>query len=198
MSTDNPSSAQPEALWLPVLGRGVLAAVFALLPVFFTDLDAGFMGLWAGAFWVLFGFSALPILRQFAGQSAASSAKKGAKNGATGILAILVAAPMLVAGVVIALSGDVRTFAIAGAISLIISGASEAILGWLNRGTFVLARDWMITGTVTALAGVLLPFVQQFGPRGLLGVSGGAMTIVAVVLILAALTFRFNAAKEVH
>ncbi|WP_051619916.1 hypothetical protein [Haematomicrobium sanguinis] len=189
MSTDNPTPN--SALWTPVLGRGVLAAIFALLPVFLTDLSPQFMGVWAGAFWVLYGFSALPILRRLAGPAVAS-------RPAMGLLAILVCAPMLVAGAIIALTGDTVAFAIAGSISLIVSGASEAALGWLTRGAFPLARDWLITGTVTALAGVILPFVTSVGPRGLLGVSGGAMTIVAVVLILAALTFRFNSAKDVH
>jgi drug/metabolite transporter (DMT)-like permease len=79
---------------------------------------------------------------------------------------------------------------------LVLSGAAELVLGWRSRTggeASVLAKDWLITGAVAVGFGAALPFFAYLGAHALLGVAGAAAIITAVVLFIAALSYRHDA-----
>jgi uncharacterized membrane protein HdeD (DUF308 family) len=80
-----------------------------------------------------------------------------------------------------------------GAPALILMGVVYLVVWAKNRRTHMAARDFLLTGIVTALTGALLPLFQALGAHALLGVTGGGAVITAVVLALAALSYRHDA-----
>jgi uncharacterized membrane protein HdeD (DUF308 family) len=84
-------------------------------------------------------------------------------------------------------------FAQTGALALVLMGVVYLLVGGRNRGTHIAARDFLLTGSVAVLTGVLLPLFQALGAHALLGVAGGGAVITAVVLALAALSYRHDA-----
>lgn len=83
-------------------------------------------------------------------------------------------------------------FAQTGALALILMGAVYLIVWARNRRQHIAARDFLLTSIVTTLTGILLPLFQPLGAHALLGVAGGGAVITAVVLALAALSYRHD------
>ncbi|MDF9278559.1 hypothetical protein P4U43_12255 [Arthrobacter sp. EH-1B-1] len=86
-----------------------------------------------------------------------------------------------------------QVFAQAGALALILMGLVYLIIWFRNHGAYIAARDFLLIGIVTTLTGVLLPLFRPLGAHALLGVAGGGAVISAVVLALAALSYRHDA-----
>jgi uncharacterized membrane protein HdeD (DUF308 family) len=179
-------TAQAAAFWPPTLFRAVVAAVFGAVSIFWQEPALGPASLAVGAFLLLTGASIWLLARR---PEAAPQRRllgvAAAVLGATGVLVPFFPSPEALAWL--------------AAAGLVCSGAVELLLWWRSRrhgaARSVLAKDWLITGAVAVLFGAALPFFAPLGAHALLGVAGGAAIISAVVLLLAALSYRHDAAR---
>lgn len=82
---------------------------------------------------------------------------------------------------------------IAGGIGLAIAGVLELIVYFRHRGDLVPAREFGITGAVSAVSGVLLLGWPGLDQHGVFGVAGGGAIIIAVFVLIAAFGYRHDA-----
>lgn len=168
----------PEpGLWKPVLLRAVIALVFGLLTVFWPDVP----GFTAGIYLILSSIAVVSL------NVAVQQGLKGA-----GMLLRVESIILAVWGIGALIFPGATTFSLGAA--LVLSGGMEIVLGLKFRRQTVLGRDWLITGTVALLGGILLFALANGSPRAPLGVMGGSAVIVGVVLTLAALSYRHDGA----
>lgn len=168
-------------VWTPFLARAVVSGVFGLVTIFWLAPSTLVMCIVGGVYFLLLGAAYLRTHRM---------AHWGAGSGVpTGIGAV----SLLGAGVaVLALRTDAG-FAFAGAAALVVAGAAELVRGLAGRG-HVAARDLVVVGAVSVGTGAILPFVEELGAHALLGVTGGGALLTAVVLGIAALSYRHDSA----
>jgi hypothetical protein len=171
--------------YTPILLRGIIAAAFALVTVFWqqpTDLGTGLatgIYLLASAGTML-QLSVVPSVQRLGLRSAL--ALEAGVGAVAGVLALFLRGP-LAYGVVLG-------------ICFIVLGAAGLAVGWRARRKSVLGRDWLWTGAIFLVTGVLLPFFIPMGTKALFGVVGGSAIIIAVLLLLAGLTFRHDASAS--
>ena len=182
MSTN--STVQAAAYWQPVLMRALVAAAFGILTIFWPEPGDTVMALAGGAFLLLSGAAVWLLAR-----------KPEASEYRT--LLQLEAGAFAVAGALAFALQTPSTFTILATAALLIGGGAELVLWWQNRGPqgSVLSKDWLIVGAALVGFGAALPFFTYLGAHALLGVLGGAAIITAVVLGIAALTYRFDSRK---
>lgn len=205
------ASAPAAGVWKPVLFRGAVAGIFGLATVFWqqpTELGASvataaFLVATAGT--VLWLRSALPFgIRGFR----ASLATECALLAAAGLLVLVFHGPV--------------AYGITAGLGLVAVGAVQLAGGWRDRRAYApgnsgqgnswqgisgqgnsevgngapakggLGKDWVTTGAVTLAAGLILPLFIPLGTKALLGVVGGAAIILAVLLLLAGLSYRHD------
>lgn len=168
-------------LWKPVLARAAAAGALGLLSIFWRDPSIPVMSTAGGLYllatgaslWLLTRSGSLPAdARQLLLIAAGAYAVGGA-------LAVVLQAPLF--------------FALVAGSALLAGGVVETILGVRHRRRHPLATDWLITGPVSLGTAVLLPLFIELEAHALLGVLGGSAIIVAVVLLLAALSYRHDA-----
>ncbi|NKX55648.1 hypothetical protein [Arthrobacter mobilis] len=177
-------SASPAAgCWQPVLFRAVVAAAFGALSIFWQEPAQGTAPLAIGAFLLLTAAAVWLLARR-----PALAPQRPLLAAAAGVQAA--------AGVLVPLFPAACAWLAAAA--LVLSGTAELLLWWRNRSRTAaagaLARDWLVTGAAAAGAGLALPFLAPLGAHALLGVVGGAAIITAVVLLIAALSYRHDEA----
>lgn len=179
--------SHPKAPWVPILLRSVIAAVYGAVTIFWQEPTVAVLALAGGIYLVLTGVSVWRM-------SALAKA-----SGAAGVPSALLAAAAVyaVAGVLVAVVQSVEVFAYTAGAALLIGGAVELVLWFRARKQFVPARDWLITGVVGIGAAVLMPVFLALPEAGhvqaLLGVSGGAAIITAVILAISGLGLRHDA-----
>ncbi|EMY32345.1 integral membrane protein [Arthrobacter crystallopoietes BAB-32] len=178
------SSDQAAAYWQPVLLRALVAAAFGVVTIFWQEPGQAVMAV-AGGLYLLFSGAAVWLLAR----------KPDAGDFRT--LLLLQAGAFAVAGLLALVLQAPATFTILATAALLIGGGAELVLWWQNRGAggSLLAKDWLITGAVSVGFGAALPFFTHLGAHALLGVLGGQAIIVAVVLGIAAATYRFESRK---
>ncbi|WP_434995295.1 hypothetical protein [Arthrobacter sp. Ld5] len=168
-------------VWKPFLARAVVSGVFGLMTIFWLEPSTLSMCIIGGSYFLVLGAVYLWTHRM---------AHWGKRFG---VPAAIGAAALLGAGVVsLALRTDAG-FAIAGAVALVVAGAAELVRGLAGRG-HVAARDLVVVGAVGLGTGGILPFVEPLGAHALLGVTGGGALLTAVVLGIAALSYRHDSA----
>jgi len=191
-------SAQRAAYWPLPLVRAIPAAALAVTITFSADHSAAF-GLTAfGIFAIVSGLAVALVAWRRLGDSGTRSylVALAAITAASGILALLfrgggVAALFLVLTVFAALTGFL-----------------ELYLGLRSRRRFVAASDWLVVGSITAVAAVvfvLIPpgYQQQFEGEqkvsGVLdssiiavGLLGAYAAIIAVYLLIAAFSAKWG------
>ncbi|UPO76556.1 MULTISPECIES: hypothetical protein [Arthrobacter] len=179
--------SHPKAPWVPILLRSVIAAVYGAVSIFWQEPTVAVLALAGGVYLVLTGVSVWRM-------SALAKA-----SGAAMVPAALLAAAAVyaVAGVLVAVIQSAEVFAFTAGAALLIGGAIELVLWFRARKLFVPARDWLITGVVGIGAGVLMPVFLGLPEAGhvqaLIGVSGGAAIITAVILAISGLGLRHDA-----
>lgn len=168
-------------LWKPFLVRAVVSAVFGLVTIFWREPSSLVMSLAGGLYLLLVGSAYLWTHRMAHWGS-------GSK-----LLTDIGGGLLLGAGVASLVFIDDRSFAFAGAVALFVAGLAELVRGLAVHG-HPAARDLVIVGVVGTATGAILPFVEQLGAHALLGVTGGGALVTAVVLGIAALSYRHDSA----
>ncbi len=172
----------PEpGLWKPVLLRALIALGFGLLTVFWPDVPSFVAGIYLI-------FSGIAVV----------SLNLAVQHGLKGSALLLRTESIVLAACGILALVAPGAIALALGVGLLLSGVLEILLGLKFRLQTVLGRDWLITGGVAALAGILLFVLANGSPRAPLGVTGGSAVIIGVVLVLAALSYRHDGARPMQ
>jgi uncharacterized membrane protein HdeD (DUF308 family) len=184
------------AAWIAQLARGVLALALGITITLTLEHSPAFGLLTFGAFALLTGaVLVLASLRTaYAGRMRTMFLVQGFATAAAGIVALAVP------------GGGVAFLALVVGVWAIVTGLLEGASGILTRSALPLARDWILTGAVTVVLGVVavvLPpdFVQAFsGEKGnsgtlttsviLIGVLGAWAILVGVLQVISAVTVR--------
>lgn len=184
------------AAWIAQLARGILAVALGVTTALTLEHTPTFGLVTFGVFAVLSSVVLLvAVLRSdYAGARRFTFLMQAVATLAAGILALAVP------------NGGVAFFGILVGAWALLAGLLEGASGILSRGRAPLARDWVLTGVVTVLLGVIalvLPpdFVQAFvGEKGaagtltssviLVGVVGGWAIIVGVLQTISAVSVR--------
>ncbi|MCC9205758.1 hypothetical protein [Arthrobacter sp. zg-Y769] len=173
-------ASNPGAPWGPMLVRSMVAAVYGVLTVFWQDPTEPVLVFAGGAYLLLTGVALWPML----------TAARG--HGNVRPVLLVEAAAYVLAGAATLAFASAEAFRAAGAAALILGGALEIFLWVRHRADFLPARDWLITGAAALAAGVLVPLFYDLGVRALLGVTGGAAIITAVIVAISALGARHD------
>lgn len=168
-------------VWRPFLARAVVSAVFGLLTIFWRQPSTLVLSLAGGLYLLLIGASYLWTHR------------KGHWGVRFGMLTDIGGGLLIGAGVASIVFNDDLSFAFASAVALGVAGVAELLRGLAVRGHEA-ARDLVIVGVVGAVTGAILPLVGHLGAHALLGVTGGGALVTAVVLGIAALSYRHDSA----
>ena len=184
------------AAWIAQLARGVLALALGITITLTLEHSPVFGLLTFGAFAVLTGavLVAASLRTAYAGRMRTTFLVQGVATLAAGIVAFTVP------------TGGVAFLAILVGVWAVVSGLLEGASGILTRSDLPIARDWIITGVLTVVLGVVafaLPpdFVQAFaGEKGnsgtltssviLIGVIGAWAILVGVLQVISAITVR--------
>lgn len=180
-------ASHPKAPWVPILLRSAIAAVYGGVTIFWQEPTLSVLALAGGLYFILTGVSLwrMSVLARSCRTPQVPAALLGA------------AALYAVAGVVVAAVQSAAVFAYVGGAALLVGGLIEFLFWFRVRKTFTPARDWLITGAAAMGAAVLMPaflaLAESSHVRALLGVSGGAAVIIAVVLAISGLGLRHDA-----
>lgn len=184
------------AAWIAQLARGVLALGLGISITLTLEHSPLFGLLTFGSFAVLTGAVLLlaSLRSAYAGRMRPAFLVQALATLAAGIVAFAVP------------TGGVAFLAVLVGAWAIVTGLLEGASGILMRSALPLARDWIITGALTVVLGVVavaLPpdFVQAFsGEKGnsgtltssviLIGVIGAWAILVGVLQVISAITVR--------
>lgn len=173
--------ALPAGVWKPLLLRGAIAGVFGLATVFWqqpSELGASL----ATALYLVLTAAAVLWLRT----ALAAASKKV-------LTALAIEAAFLVlAGLLALVMHSPVPYSIVVGLGLLAVGATGLAAGWRERKGSQLAKDRLSTGAVMLATGVILPFFIPMGTKALMGVVGGSAIILAVLLLLASLSYRHD------
>lgn len=163
-----------------MLVRAAVAAAYGVLTIFWQDPTEAVLVYAGGLYLLLTGAALWPM----------ASAARGHGNIRT--LLLVEVAAFVLAGAATLVAGSAEAFRVAAAAALLIGGAIEVFLWSGQRKSFLPARDWLITGAAALVAGALVPVVYDLGVRAMLGVTGGAAIITAVIVAISALGARHD------
>ena len=173
--------ALAAAVWKPLILRGAVALIFGLITVFWTTPQLAVACYLLTAVMVVSG----KALYDF-GSVDGAPADMHRTLGIAALLYILV-------GLSVALLQSEFTFAWMGGGGLAVVGLLEVIAWSQARKTYIPARELLIPGAVTALTGIAMMIGNHLDLHGLLGIAGGGHIIVAVFMIIAGVSYRFDA-----
>ena len=179
-------TAEPE-LWKPVLLRALIALAFGLLTVFWPDITPLFRSIATGIYFLVSAVAVLSLFR---------TVQRGLPDAKLWLWAETVI--FTLGGLALFLFQDAKVFAWLAAITLLLAGLTELVLGFRYRLQTVLGRDWLITGAVAVLAAVLLVSLLNTSLRAPIGVLGGSAVIIGVVAVLAALSYRHEGGTKTN
>ncbi|KAD4059764.1 hypothetical protein GD627_01320 [Arthrobacter yangruifuii] len=173
-------ASNPGAPWGPMLVRSAVAAVYGVLTIFWQEPTEPVLVVAGGTYLLLTGVALWPML---------AAARD---HGRVRAVLLVEAAAYVLAGAATLIFASAEAFRVAAAAALILGGVLEILLWVRNRASFLPARDWLITGAAALTAGILVPVVYELGVRALLGVTGGAAIITAVIVVISALGARHD------
>lgn len=176
-------TAPQEDLWLPVLLRAIAALAFGAVTIFWVTPSVEVMA-WAGGTYVL--ATGVLVLWSIPRAGFRRDRMPGKLLSAEGSV-------LMGSGVALLLLHGDLLFGLIAALGLGVAGVIELLSGFRNRGSHVLARDWMASGVIGLGTAAVLPFFISLGAHALLGVAGGGAIISGVLWVLSALTLRHDA-----
>ncbi|MBG6225301.1 uncharacterized membrane protein HdeD (DUF308 family) [Arthrobacter sp. CAN_A2] len=168
-------------VWKPFLVRAVVSLVFGFVTIFWREPSTLVLSLVGGLYLLLTGAAYLWTHRM---------AHWGPGSR---VLTDMGGGLLLGAGLASLVLRTDTVFAFAGAVALVAAGSAELVRGLAAR-RHAAARDLVVVGVVSIVTGVILPFVEPLGAHALLGVTGGGALLTAVVLGIAALSYRHDSA----
>ncbi|RJU02440.1 hypothetical protein D6T65_07615 [Arthrobacter frigidicola] len=171
------------SVWKPFLLRAAAAAVFGLLTIFWQEPSVHVLSITGGAYLLVLG-AGLPWTARSTGVS---------RN--RGIAAAVAGGVLAAAGLGNLVVQNELLFAVTAGAALAAAGAVELVIGARLRRTRPAGNDLILVGAVSVLTAVALPFVVPLGAHALLGVAGGGALLTAVVLGIAALSYRQEAGR---
>ena len=177
-------SEEASAVWKPVMFRAVVATAFGALSVFWQEPSEAVVAYIFAAFLVLTSKS----VWDFAVARIVPSPVRGLLGGA--------AIAWSVGAVFMLVFASTAAASIAGGIGLAVAGLLELTAYFRHRGDLVPVRDFLITGAVSLVTGVLLLAWPDLDQHGVFGVAGGGSIIVAVFLLIAAFGYRHDARER--
>lgn len=172
------------SVWKPLLLRAIVAAAFGVLTIFWQEPSLAVLVVAGGLYLLATGACALVLARCLPADRASAKPVLRAE-----------AVVLAVGAAVVFVLPSAGVFAAAASAALLFSGGMELYLGLKHRGRFAAARDWVITGAIGVGTGALLPLFVDLQAHALLGVVGGSAILIAVLLGLAALGYRHDAAS---
>lgn len=172
-----------NAVWKPVLLRAAVAAVFGAVTIFWQDPSLAVLAV-AGGLYFLFSGAAIWVLSR---ERTVGHARR---------LLIVETGLFVTAAVLAFMIPTAVGFTVAAVVGLGGSGVVELVLWTKLRKQVTVARDWLVTGVVGIGTALFLPLFVQLQAHALLGVVGGAAVIIAVFLLIAALTYRHEASTR--
>ncbi|MDN5756343.1 MAG: DUF308 domain-containing protein [Arthrobacter sp.] len=172
---------EASAVWKPVMFRAVVATAFGALSVFWQDPSEAVVAYLFAAFLVLSAKS----VWDFAVARIVPFAVRGLLGGAA-IAGAFSAVFLLV-------FASTTAAVIAGGLGLAVAGLLELTTYFRHRGDLVPVREFLLTGAVSLVTGVLLLAWPGLDQHGVLGIAGGGSIIVAVFLLIAAFGYRHDA-----
>lgn len=172
------------SLWRALLLHSAVAGAFGLLTIFWGQPSVHVMSVAGGLY-----FLGLALALRLTEKSL--RAQDAVPAWLTGWLPVL----FVVAGLLNLWAHSDGMFARTGALVLILLGGVQFATWVKIRREHAAARDFLLVGVITALTAALLPLFQTLGAHALLGVAGGGAVITAVVLALAALSYRHDAGQ---
>ncbi|TDK25245.1 hypothetical protein E2F48_08155 [Arthrobacter crusticola] len=178
-----PPSRDGSSIWKPFLLRAAGAAVFGLLTIFWQDPSVHVLSIAGGAYLLVLG------------AGLAWTARSTRASGTRGTAAALAGGLLAAAGLADLVVHDEHLFAATAGVALAAAGAVELATGARLRRTRPAGNDLILVGAVSVLTAVALPFVVPLGAHALLGVAGGGALLTAVVLGIAALSYRQDAGR---
>lgn len=181
MSAEAERDRADPALWRAFSLHAVVAGAFGLLTIFWGEPSVDVMSVAGGLYFIGLAMSVHLTERSLLSQGAVPAW-------------LTQTAPVFLAAVGV-LNLWIHTdsmFARTGALALILLGVVYGIVWARNRSEHFAARDFLLVGLVALLTGALLPLFEALGAHALLGVAGGGAIITAVVLGLAALSYRHD------
>lgn len=199
MSAPDPRETAVElrALQGPVLLRAVLCLAFGLLTVFWQPSDHWSWGdpsmtavIWvSGIFMMLHGIVLIYLQRSL---NEHVHHRPGAERSAVQSFAL-----MLLLGGVLAVSfaRDEAQLVLVVGLVYSIAGLTELLMGFRGTGRSAMAKDWKLAGGITLLTGAALFVLGELGAKAIFGVLGGGALVTGVFQLLAALSFRHDAAS---
>lgn len=173
------------SVWKPVLLRALVCLVFGAVTVFWAKPSEAGTGVAVGLYFLATAAAQVMLLRQL----------RFPKTNKSFIALALPAGIMTAYGLSFLINSRVEFIAFNAAAALFLLGLGEAYLGIRYRRRHLLAQDWLTAGVVGIGTAAVVPFFTALGPHALLGVVGGGAIITGALLLLAALTIRFDAAK---
>ena len=168
----------PTPVWRPFALRAAAAALFGALTIFWQEPSVHVLSIAGGAYLLAVGAGVAWTARE-AGPAAT---RRPAALAAAGVLGA--------AGLLNLVQHAGSVFAWSAAPALVAAGLLELVSGLRARRSHPSGNDLVLVGAVSAATGAALPFVLPLGAHALLGVTGGGALLTAVVLGLAALTYR--------
>ncbi|WP_129656826.1 hypothetical protein [Rothia halotolerans] len=198
MSATDPRETAVElrALQGPVLLRALLLLAFGLVTVFWQPSDHWSWGdpgmtavTWvSGIFMMLHGIVLIYLQRSL---NEHVNHRPGAERTAVQSFGLL----YLLGGVLaVSFAREGAQLVLVAGLIYGIAGLTELLMGFRGTGRSAMARDWKIAGGVTLLTAVALFLVGDMGPKAIFGVLGGGALVTGVFQLLAALSFRHDAA----
>lgn len=161
--------------------RAVVATAFGALSVFWQNPSEAVVAYCFAAFLVVTSKS----VWDFAVARVVPSPVRGLLGGA--------AIAWSVGAVFMLVFATTTVASIAGGICLAVAGLLELTVYFRHRRDLVAVRDFLLTGAVSLVTGVILLSWRGLDQHGVLGVAGGGSIIVAVFLLIAAFGYRHDA-----
>lgn len=166
-----------------MLLRAAVAAAFGTATIFWQEPTVAVMAVAGGLYFLLSGFAVWALSRV----PGMARARK---------LLLFEAALLTVAGIFALVVPTAVGFSIAAILALGVAGLLELALWKRHRQQLEAMRDWLVTGVVGVVTALIIALFVQLQAHALLGVTGGAAIIIAVLLGIAGLGYRHDAAGE--
>ncbi|WP_129358427.1 MULTISPECIES: DUF308 domain-containing protein [Micrococcaceae] len=177
-----------RALFGPVLTRALIYLVYGLITVFWQEPTLMIVRWILGLYLIAQGIALIYMQRSL---NEHVYGQRGPSSSVIQSYAIL----YLLGGVLtVAFAESLPILVLIAGLILSICGVTELLQGMRTSATSAMSKDWKIAGLVTFLTGAALFLIGEIGPKAAFGVTGGGAIIVGIFMVLAALTFRHDAA----